>query len=132
MERVLLLHCAPNLPDTASTPTPLGFNRSPLAVSLCVKATIPTDSSWALCQGMKDMIDNNGDKTPGLAPNDSGGENEQKSLERFRRLSKVKTSRPREFQPYQFGTSHFKGQIIKIKNTFLWKANRSDKLQATP
>lgn len=63
MERVLLLHCAQNLPDTASTPTPLGFNCSPLAVSLCVKATIPTDSSWALCQGMKDMIDNNGVKT---------------------------------------------------------------------
>lgn len=40
MERVLLLHCAPNLPSTASTPNPsypqpLGFNRSSLAVSLC-------------------------------------------------------------------------------------------------
>lgn len=44
------------------TPQPLGFNRFSLVVPLCVKATILTDSSWAPCQGMKDMIDNNGSK----------------------------------------------------------------------
>lgn len=54
-EKVLLLHCVPNLPgrgtDPPSNPSyppqPLGFNRSSLVVPLCVKATILTDSSWA-------------------------------------------------------------------------------------
>ena len=38
---------------------------------------------------VKTSLLSHADKTP----NDSGGENERKSLERFRRLSKVKTSR---------------------------------------
>lgn len=70
-EKVLQLHCVPNLPGRGTdpppsihpTPQPLGFNRFSLVVPLCVKATILTDSSWAPCQGMKDMIDNNGSKT---------------------------------------------------------------------
>lgn len=50
-------------PKSILPPQPLGFNRSSLVVLLCVKATIPTDSSWGPCQGMKDMIDNNEGKT---------------------------------------------------------------------
>lgn len=42
---------------------------------------------------VKTSLLSHADETPGQAPNDSGGENERKSLERFRRLSKVKTSR---------------------------------------
>lgn len=40
-------------------PTP-----SHLALIMC-QSTIPTDSSWAFCQGMKEMIGNNGGKTKG-------------------------------------------------------------------
>lgn len=90
-EKVLLLHYVPNLPGRGTDPPlphpnssyppppqPLGFNRSSLVVPLCVKATIPTGSSWAPCQGMKDMIDNNGGKTrrsTELSGNSIGGRN---------------------------------------------------------
>lgn len=57
-----LTPCSPT-PIHPTPPQPLGFNRSSLVVPLCVKATILTGSSWAPCQGMKDMIDNNGGKT---------------------------------------------------------------------
>lgn len=56
----------PPKPSYPLFPQQLGFNRSSLAVSLRVKAAISTDFSWAFCQGMKDMIDNNGRKTRGF------------------------------------------------------------------
>lgn len=42
---------------------------------------------------VKTCVLSQADETLGFAPNDSAGENEQKSTERFRRLSKVKTTR---------------------------------------